>query len=372
MAVRKIKSSWWVDFRHEYVRYRKRSPENSYAGAKAYEATLRHKLARGESIATADSMQQEQTFKDFASKWFTNYVVPNNKYLEQRAKKYILQKCLVPFFGALPVDKITTRHVEQYKAVALKEGVSRKTVNNRLAVLSKCMTTAYEWNDLKGKPPKIAWLKCPPPNTDFLSADECTLLLSKADGVVRDLILTALRTGMRQGELAGLQWSSIDWENRILTVRHSKCPRTGELRSPKSNRERHIPLDIDVFEMLLRRRRDTGYVFLDQGEKSLATHNLIRKLRAVRYEAGLRPFGWHTLRHTFASHLAMRGVPLHIVQKLLGHSTIGMTMRYSHVAPSTLRAAIDILNPKSAVHTDFGQPVGNLWVNTIERETKNA
>ena len=177
---------------------------------------------------------------------------------------------------------------------------------------------------------------------------------------------------MRQGELAGLQWSCIDWQNRILTVRYSKCPRTGELRSPKSNKERHIPIDIDVYEILLRRKQSTGYVFLDKGEKPFATHNLIRKLRAVRYEAGLRPLGWHLLRHTFASHLAMRGVPLHVVQKLLGHSTIGMTMRYSHVAPSTLRAAIDILNPRTGVHADFGQPVGNLWSDTIQRETKNA
>lgn len=366
-----IKKSWWVDIRFNHLRYRKRSPENTKAGAQAYEAVLRRKLARGESMTPVAS-PQKQTFKEFAWKWFEVYVIPNNKYLEQRAKKYILQKHLVPFFGELPIEQITTHHVEQYKAEALKRGGARKTINNQLAVFSKSMTTAYNWFNLLGKPPKIQWLKCPPPSTDFLSADECTLLLSKADGVIRDMILTALRTGLRQGELAGLQWSCIDWENRSITVRYSRCPRTGELRSPKSNRERHIPIDIDVYEMLLKRKRDTGYVFLDKDGKPLATHNLIRKIRAVRNEAGLRPFGWHTLRHTFASHLAMLGVPLNTVQKLLGHSTIGMTMRYSHVAPSTLRAAIDMLNPKTRVQSDFGQPVGNQWVETIQRETKNG
>jgi integrase len=350
-----------------------KSPENSRAGAIAYEGMLRHKLAHGESIdAVTQAAQREQTFEEFAWKWFETYVVPNNKFLEQRAKKYTLRKCLIPFFGKLPIDKITTHTVEQYKALALKEGVTRKTVNNRLAILSKLMTTAYDWLDLKGKPPKMGWLKCPPPSTDFLSADECTLLLSKAGGVIRDMILTGLRTGMRQGELAGLQWSSIDWQNQSLTVRHTRCPRTGELRSPKSNRERHIPMDIDVYEMLIKRKRDTGYVFVDKDGKPLATHNLIRKIREVRYAAGLRPFGWHMLRHTFASHLMMRGVPVNIVQKLLGHSTIGMTMRYAHVAPSTLRAAIDMLNPRTAVRPDFGQPVGNMWVGGIPPETKNA
>jgi site-specific recombinase XerD len=78
----------------------------------------------------------------------------------------------------------------------------------------------------------------------------------------------------------------------------------------------------------------------------------------------LRRITWHVLRHTFASHLAMAGVPLNTVQALLGHSTITMTMRYAHVAPSTLRAAIDMLNPKRMLNADFGQPVGNPWVET--------
>ncbi len=213
------------------------------------------------------------------------------------------------------------------------------------------------------------WLKCPPPRTDFLSPDECALLLSKADSTIREMILTALRTGMRHGELTGLQWSSIDWENRNITVRHSRCDRTGTLDTPKSNRERHIPMDADVYEMLFKRRRSTGYVFLDRnGTKPFTSSRMIRELREVRYRAGLRPLGWHTLRHTFASHLAMRGTPLHAVQALLGHSTISTTMRYAHVAPSTLRTAIDMLNPKSALKADFGQPVGNQWQATLQEQ----
>ena len=372
MAVRIIKRSWWVDFRFNHRRYRERSPENSKAGAQAYEAVLRQKIARGESI-DGSAKTQSLTFEEFAGKWFETYVVPNNKFLEQRAKTYCLQKHLIPFFGRIPLEQITTHDVEKYKAKTLQTGkLAPKSINNHLAVFSKCMTTAYDWLDLKGKPPKVQWLKCPPPTTDFLSADESALLISKAEGAVGEMILTGLRTGLRQGELAGLQWSCIDWQNRILTVRYSRCPRTGELRSPKSNKQRHIPLDTDVYEMLLKRKRDTGYVFVERDGKPFATHNLIRKIRAVQIEAGLRNFGWHTLRHTFASHLAMLGVPLNTVQELLGHSTIGMTMRYSHVAPSTLRAAIDMLNPKTRIQTDFGQQVGNLWSQTIRDGTKNA
>ena len=145
-------------------------------------------------------------------------MVPNNKPSEQRTKKYILNASLVPFFGKMRLGKITTHDIERYKAHALKEGVTRKTINNRLTVLRKCMSTAYDWLELPGTPPKFVWLKCPPHAMDYLSPDECELLLAHADGVIREMILTALRTGMRQGELKGLQWSSIDWQNRSIGV----------------------------------------------------------------------------------------------------------------------------------------------------------
>src|SRR6266545_2229278 len=100
MAVRIIKQSWWVDFRFNHARYRKRSPENSRAGALAYEATLRHKLARGESVEqTPDIASQQQAFEQFAWQWFEEYAVSNNKPSEQRNKRIILRSSLVPFFG---------------------------------------------------------------------------------------------------------------------------------------------------------------------------------------------------------------------------------------------------------------------------------
>jgi integrase len=363
MATRMIKKWWWIDFRVNHLRYRKRSPENSRTGALAYEATLRQKLARGESTdRVAQEAQQEQTFAQFAQEWFKQYVVTNNKYSEQRHKKYILSASLVPFFGKIPVGEITTYHIEQYKAHTMKEGITNKTIKNRLTVLNKCLTCAYEWLELGASPPKIKWPKCAPTQTDYLSPEECELLLSQADGIIYEMILTALRTGMRQGELKGLQWSSLDWQRQSLAVRHSRDDYRKMLVSPKSNRERHIPLDIDVYEILHKRKRETGYVFLDVDGQLFDNKRLIRRLAKVCKKAGLRKIGWHTLRHTFASHLAMRGVPLTTVQALLGHSNITTTMRYAHVAPSTLRTAIDMLNPKRFADADFGQPVGNQWL----------
>jgi integrase len=361
MAVRKIRKAWWVDLRFNHTRYRKRSPENSRSGALAHETALRQKLARGEKIDSAESTRKTWLFKEFSEQWFEDYVKPNNKYSEQLAKKYVLASSLVPFFGDMPVAQISSHDIERYKAEQVKQGFTNKTIRNRLTVLNKCLATGYEWLRLDGASPKIKWPKCVAPDIDYLSPEECELLLSHAGGVMYEMILTALRTGMRQGEIKGLQWSSVDWLNRSVAVRHSRDDYRKVLVSPKSNRTRHIPLDADVYEILYRRKGGTGYVFLAPDGQPFNNDRLNYAIGKLREKAGLRKIGWHTLRHTFASHLAMRGVPLPAIKELMGHSAITTTMRYAHVAPSTLRSAIEMLNPRTMISADFGQPAVNAW-----------
>lgn len=361
MAVRKIRNSWWVDFRFNYIRYRQRSPENSRASALSYEQVLRARLARGEPLEGPRKRQPERLFAAFAEIWFNDYVKPNNKYSEQLAKKYALSSSLIPFFGRMPIGKITAHDIERYKAQQVQAGLKNKTITNRLSVLNKCLITAYEWLGLEGSPPKIKWPKWRLPEIDYLSPDECDLLVSHATGIVYEMVVLALRTGMRQGEIRALQWSSIDWLTRSLAVRHSRDDFQRILVPPKNGRTRHIPLDIDVYAFLHGRKRETGYVFLTPEGKPFTSDRLHDVMGRLCKTAGLRRIGWHTLRHTFASHLAMRGVPLPAIKELLGHATITTTMRYAHVSPSTLRAAIEMLNPKTMPHTDLGQPAVNAW-----------
>jgi integrase len=360
MAVRKLKNSWWVDITIDHRRYRKRSPENSKVGAQAFEAVLRQKLAR-EGDLKSSRTEGTPTFERFAWQWFNDYVRPNNKHSEQLAKKYILASSLIPFFGQMSIEQIRAHDVERYKAAQIQQGFTNKTIRNRLTVLNKCLATAYEWLELAGAPPKIKWPQSAAPEFDYLSADECELLLSHASGVMSEMILVALRTGMRQGELRALQWSSLNWLTRTIAVRHSRDDYRGVLVPPKNNRTRHIPLDIDVYATLYRRRKETGYVFLAQDGRPFNNCRLNRAISKLCKEATFRRIGWHTLRHTFASHLAMRGVPMPAIKELLGHASITTTMRYAHVAPSTLRAAIDMLNPKTMVGTELGHPAGNQW-----------
>jgi integrase len=247
MAVRIIENRWWVDFTHQGTRYRVRSPANSRAGARAYEVTLQRRLADGEDIRKSRAGDIRPSFKDFADRWFREYFLCNNRPSEQAAKRYILAAALLPFFGPRAIADIGPQMIEQFKAAQQKRGLGNKTINNQLTVLSKCLATAFEWLGIEGSPPRIKRLKCAPARTDYLSEDECARLLAYARDIDFELILTALRTGMRQSEIIGLQWSSIDWQNRLLTVRHSRCKYSKALIPPKSNRERYVPMDDDVY-----------------------------------------------------------------------------------------------------------------------------
>jgi integrase len=368
MAIRKLRNSLWVDLRYNRKRYRLKSPDNSIAGARAYEAALRHKLAQGETLDESDPQKraQGQVFAEWAWRWYEGYAKTNNKYAERRTKEYVLRLHLVPFFGKIPLDRITVQHIEQFKAHQIEKGLKNKTTNNHLAILNKCLSTAQEWLELE-KVPKVKWLKCPPTDTDFLTPEESELLLSYADGIWREMILTTLRTGLRHGELKAIQWQAINWEKRVLTVRYSWCDVRKALDTPKSNRMRYIPIHNDVYDILYKRYKPSGFVFTDSNNEPLTQHMLNRKLKRICRKARIREISWHTLRHTFASHMAMASVPLSAVQVLLGHTDIRTTMRYAHLSPSTLRTAIDALDYREVgpvtqtQDANFGQPAGNAF-----------
>src|SRR6476659_3839219 len=105
MSARKIRGHWFVDLRYDGRRFRKRSPDDSRAGAVAYEATLRGRLARGEPLVPPPPKPPPPRFDVFAWRWFHTYVETNNKPSEQKAKYLMLRKHLVPSFGPLPLDR---------------------------------------------------------------------------------------------------------------------------------------------------------------------------------------------------------------------------------------------------------------------------
>ena len=162
------------------------------------------------------------------------------------SKESILRVHLLPFFDNRTLDSVTTRDVEKYKAEKLQasdgKGLSPATINNHLVVLRKLLTTAQEWG-LVRELPIIRRLRVVAPPFDWLTAAESDRFLEAIDTHYpqwKAFFWTALRTGMRRGEIFALKWDDVDFVARTVTVRHSVF--RGRLGTPKSGRGRTIPM----------------------------------------------------------------------------------------------------------------------------------
>ena len=213
------------------------------------------------------------------------------------------------------------------------------------------LVLAKEWEIIESLP-VFRFLKVPKPDFDFFDFEEAARLIEKAETRWKPMIVTALKTGMRHGELCGLRWEDVDLITGRLMVRQAYV--RGRFVTRKSGKQREIPLGNDVMDELKRYKQlKDGLVFCDD-EGNPLTHNSSRTaLYRNCKKAGLRRAGWHMLRHTFASHLAMKGAPPKSIQELMGHSTLEMTNRYMHLSPDARRDAVRLLDKFSGEHVNI-------------------
>jgi integrase len=283
---------------------------------------------------------------------------------------------ILPNLGASRATQIRNENIEAYRAERLKAGLSPRTINLEVSTLSTMLRWAASPNvSLIAKNP-LEGLKPlrhdHPKEGRALTDDEVKRLLEKSPQPYRDIWYAYLVTGMRKGELAYLLFSDIDWENRDLIVRTGRA---------KNHRERRIPIDAGLWEILCRqrdgreaRRPGTGYglaatailqgrfttahVFVTSKNTPLnhRSHLYIRFLRCCE-AAGIETRALdadgreihhvdvHSLRRTFATNLVISGADPKSVQELLGHRTLDMTMRlYTKIHASTKRQTVGRLS----------------------------
>jgi integrase len=264
-------------------------------------------------------------------------------------------------FLPMKLSEVTPWHVEKWRTGRLKQGAKPTTVNDYVTLLKSVLKKAVTWKALMLSP--IADVR--PVQSDktgrirYLSVEEEKSLraaLEARDAIRRDrrdqaniwrrdrgyaeypadssdhltpIVLLALNTGMRRGEIFNLRWSDVDLMAVQVTIR-------GE--DAKTGQTRYIPLNAEALKALQgwRGTADTheGYVFPGRGDSDDGRLDNVKKawLPVVR-EAKITGFRFHDLRHTFASKLVMKGVDLNTVRELLGHADIKMTLRYAHLAP---------------------------------------
>jgi integrase len=291
-----------------------------------------------------------------------------------RSKKGFIAQ-LVEVFGNIQLRYLNTKLLEQFQTERTQKGNKPATVNRLIATIKHCIHKGYQWDMLSEETFKrVRQVKLLEENNRrlrFLSQPECQALIDNCKGNTRAMVITALNTGMRKGEILGLKWEQVDLKHGFILLDKTK---TGE--------RREIPIN-DTLRTVLQnlpipRRLDVPYVFYDPDsgkpyadiKRSFRTalkNAEIKKCIKCDYQRardktqknvehcphcnsemavfkGITDFHFHDLRHTFASHLVMGGVDITTVSKLLGHKSLTMTLRYSHLAPSHMVKAVDILN----------------------------
>lgn len=257
------------------------------------------------------------------------------------SKETVLRVHLTKAFGDKRLDEISTEDVQRLKA-ALTERAP-KTVNNVLTVLSVVLRTAVEWGVIARVPCSIKLLKAPKSEASFHDFDEFERLVDVARSEALALLVVLLggEAGLRCGEIMALEWTDIDFAKRQLTVARSEWK--GHVTMPKGGRVRYVPMTRRLTESLRQTRHLRGpRVLCDAAGKPLTQKVIQVLVRRTARRANVKP-GIHILRHTFCSHLAMRGAPARAIQELAGHQDLGTTQRYMHLSPAALDAAIRLL-----------------------------
>lgn len=242
-------------------------------------------------------------------------------------------------FGSSEVDAITPQEISRWITKTLRERKWKPATANRYkAFLSLCFRLGIENGKCTQNPARfVRRLRENNERVRFLSDEEEKRLreaiLSECPEHIDDLDV-ALNTGMRKSEQYGLTWKDVDMNARRVT-----------LRLTKNGSVRHIPLNtvaLEAFRAIAKRSGRRGHVFgPPEGSHPVLSHR--RWWESVVAKAGLVDFHWHDCRHHFASKAVMAGVDLRTLQQLLGHKTLQMVVRYSHLSQSHELAAVEKL-----------------------------
>jgi integrase len=292
--------------------------------------------------------KQPEIKKRIANHTFNELAEQYLKWAERQrsfqSKKYFINQ-LVRDFGLIPLRQFSSMLLEQYQTERLQKGNKPATANRLLATLKHMFTKAVEWEMIEEATLKrIRKAKLLEENNRrlrFLSIEECQALINACDSHLRPIVICALHTGCRKGEILGLTWDRVDLKHGFIL-----------LDNTKNGERRETPINATLRETLLElfqgtkerpRRIDIPFAFYNP-ITGRAYEDIQRQFATACRRAKINNFHFHDLRHTFASHLVMAGQDITTVKELLGHKTLTMTLRYAHLAPSHKVKAVEVLD----------------------------
>jgi integrase len=297
--------------------------------------------AGGDPLGDREERREAATVADLVERFIVE-AMPSRAPRTQAEYRAMLRDWILPAIGNRKVEAVRREDIERLHRKITEAGKERRA-NSVKSLCSTLFAQAIVWRMRDDNPTTNVKGNAEHGRERYLAAEEVTRLYAvlerwrsrQPDSV--DIVVLALLTGARRGELLGMRWADVD-----LTAGAGVW--TKPPASTKQRRLHRTPLSQDAV-VVLRRRRDAAhgdeFVFRDRGAKT-HSNRFEDHWREMRAEAGLTDVRFHDLRHSFASHLAAAGLSLPIIGAMLGHSKPQTTQRYSHLADTPLRAAAEI------------------------------
>ena len=320
---------WWVDMRHEGKRIRKKV--GSKAAAKAVYERLKTEAREGR-LVPREKRRIFPTVGEVVTERVEGFSGRGIKNEKHYAAWWISQ------WGDRRINEITADDIRKMITRLKTEGTwSDKTINHVMGHLRVALNQAVQSGKLDKNPmDSVKMLPVPRGRLRFLTEGEEQRLREVMAPSDFRLVRFAILTGLRREEQFSLTWSNIDFTNHVLTIVRSKHGGT-----------RHVPLSDEAVEILKTIRAETrvmsAWCFPSQNPtRHIDAQNFYRRVYLPALEKiGIKDVVWHTLRHTCASRLVMAGVDIRTVQEILGHKTLAMTTRYSHLSGAHLTQAVN-------------------------------
>ncbi len=311
-----------------------RSKAAAMRWAKAREA---HLLRYGKKTRERDEDKPPKLI-DFVEQFRRDYLIANRlRPSTIQSWNSVLSQHLLPVLGDLRLNEIGPREVQLLK----QRPLAASTTNFVLAKLGAMLRQANEWGII-AQVPKITSVKQVSSTPDYFSFADYERLIQVADDpLTRVIVLLGGDAGLRCGEIIALRWCNVFPDRNRIHVSENDV--RGHVGPPKGGRDRWVPMTKQLRAELESLDRQSERV-LWRGDGEPMSHSAVTfRLHKALKRAGIKKTGPHTLRHTFCSHLAMRGVSAVKIQRLAGHAKLATTQIYMHLAPSSLDDAIEAL-----------------------------
>lgn len=314
------------------------------------ESSLRDKRQKAKEKKTLEKKKSHReklaalSFSDFFKDTYFPHCQNTKSSRSYNTEDSMHRLWIEPVIGSLPLVKVSPIHLERIKKNMADAGKSPRTIQYCLAIIRQVFNHAYRIDMFSGDNP-VKKVKSPSfdnRKVRFITHEEADKLLDALrfrSEQLHDMALLSLHCGLRAGEIFSLTWADVDLVRGILNILDTK---TGANRSVFLTREA---------KKLFTSKRPgspSKLVFPDKfGKRIVSISNTFdRTVKELGFNKGItdrrQKMTFHTLRHTHASWLVMEGIDLYTVQRILGHSTIKMTERYSHLAPEKFKAATEV------------------------------